>query len=179
MTLPPAVPRSDASPYRVSMVCLGNNCRSPMAQAVLSARLPDQQLDGLVVVDSCGTGSWHIGEQADPRARAVLARRGYDGEAHRARQFDATWFGERDLLLAMDHHNARTLRRLAPDADSAERVVLLRAFDPEAGPDDQLVPDPYYGDERDFVEGLDIIERSVDGLVSALRTHLGVDAPES
>jgi protein-tyrosine phosphatase len=179
MTLPPAVPGSDASTYRVSMVCLGNICRSPIAQSVLSARLTDAGLDGLVSVDSCGTGSWHIGAQADPRARAVLAGRGYDAEAHRARQFDATWFGERDLLVAMDHDNARTLRRLAPDDDSVRRVVLLRAFDPEAGPEDQLVPDPYYGDERDFVEGLDIIERSVDGLVSALRTHLAVDAPES
>ena len=179
MTLPPAVPRGDAAPYRVSMVCLGNICRSPMAQAVLSARLADEQLDGLVSVDSCGTGSWHIGEQADPRARAVLASRGYDAESHRARQFDASWFDDHDLLVAMDHDNARTLRRLAPHDDSARRVVLLRAFDPEAGPEDQLVPDPYYGDEHDFVEGLDIIERSVDGLVAALRTHLGVDADES
>jgi len=179
MTLPPAVPRGDAAPYRVSMVCLGNICRSPMAQAVLSARLADEGLDGLVDVDSCGTGSWHIGEQADPRARAVLAQRGYDAEAHRARQFDATWFADRDLLVAMDHDNARTLRRLAPDDTSAGRVVLLRAFDPEAGPEDQLVPDPYYGDEHDFVEGLDIIERSVDGLVTALRKHLVVDTHES
>jgi protein-tyrosine phosphatase len=146
---------------------------------VLSARLVDAGLAELVAVDSCGTGSWHIGEQADPRARAVLARRGYDADAHRARQFDVTWFDDRDLLLAMDHDNARTLRRLAPDDDAARRVVLLRSFDPEAGPEDQLVPDPYYGDERDFVDGLDIIERSVDGLVSALRTHLGVDSRES
>ena len=171
MTLPPA----GRSPYRVSMVCLGNICRSPMAAAVLTARLADEGLDGLVEVDSGGTGSWHIGEQADPRARSVLAQHGYDAEAHRARQVGAAWFADHDLLLAMDHDNARTLRRLAPDTQGAGRVVLLRSFDPDASTDDQLVPDPYYGDERDFVEGLAIIERSVDGLVAALRAHLAAD----
>ena len=171
MTVPP----SARSPYRVSMVCLGNICRSPMAQAVLTARLADEGLDARVEVDSGGTGSWHIGEQADPRARAVLARHGYDAEAHRARQVGAAWFTDHDLLLAMDHDNARTLRRLAPDADAAGRVMLLRSFDPEAGADDLHVPDPYYGEEHDFVEGLAIIERSVDGLVAALRAQLVVD----
>lgn len=168
MTLPP----SERSPYRVSMVCLGNICRSPMAAAVLTARLAADGMDGLVQVDSGGTGSWHVGEQADPRARSVLAQHGYDAEHHRAQQVGADWFADHDLLLAMDHDNARTLRRLAPDGVGAERVVLLRSFDPEASPDDQHVPDPYYGDEHDFVEGLAIIERSVDGLVAALRAHL-------
>lgn len=171
MTLPP----SGRSPYRVSMVCLGNICRSPMAATVLATRLADEGLDALVEVDSGGTGSWHIGEQADPRARSVLAQHGYDAEAHRARQVGPSWFADRDLLLAMDHDNARTLRRLAPDDDGAARVALLRSFDPHASTDDQHVPDPYYGDERDFVEGLTIIERSVDGLVAALRAHLAVD----
>jgi protein-tyrosine phosphatase len=171
MTLPDPV----ASPYRVSMVCLGNICRSPMAEAVLAARLADAGLDDLVEVDSGGTGSWHVGHQADARARAVLARHGYDADGHRARQVDPDWFSTHDLVVAMDHDNARTLRRLAPDADAAARVVLLRSFDPASSADDQLVPDPYYGDERDFVDGLAIIERSVDGLVAALRVHLAVD----
>ncbi len=126
-----------------------------------------------VAIDSAGTGSWHVGDRADPRARAALARRGYDGESHRARQFSSTWFDSYDLILAMDHDNLRTLRRLAPDDSAAGRVMLLRQFDADASDaDDQLVPDPYYGDERDFETGLDIIERSVDGLVSALSQRL-------
>lgn len=167
------LPSPQGSPYRVSMVCLGNICRSPMAAAVLATRLHDHGLADRVTVDSSGTGSWHVGEPADPRARAALAHRGYDGSAHRARQFRPDWFDDRDLILAMDHDNVRTLRRLAPDASAAERVMLLRSFDPELGQADAaVVPDPYYGDERDFEIGLDIIERSVEGLVAELRAHL-------
>lgn len=169
MTLPPP----SGTPYRISMVCLGNICRSPMAAAVLQARLAATGLDGLVHVDSGGTGSWHIGESADHRARAALSSRGYDGEAHRARQVDASWFADRDLLLAMDRDNLRDLRHLAPDEASAARVLLLRTFDPAASaPHDVEVPDPYFGDDAGFDHGLDIIERSVDGLLAQLRARV-------
>ena len=174
MTLPPAA----GSPYRVSMVCLGNICRSPMAEVVLRHRVDGAGLGELVDVDSGGTGSWHLGEAADPRARDALARRGYDGAAHRARQVGAAWFDERDLLLVMDEDNLRTMRRLAPDPAAAQRVVLLRSFDPLADGAGQLnVPDPYYGDEAEFDAGLDIIERSVAGLVPLLAAH--VDGADS
>lgn len=173
MTLPVTLPVGAGSPYRVSMVCLGNICRSPMAAAVLRARLAEEGLAEVVSVDSAGTGSWHIGEQADPRARAALARRGYDAERHRAQQLDAGWFAERDLLLAMDHDNLRTLQLLAPSPDAAGRVRLLRSFDATAtSPDEHVVPDPYYSDDAVFDLDLDIIERSVDGLIDALRGHV-------
>ena len=169
MTVPPAT----GTPYRVSMVCLGNICRSPMAAAVLTSRVEQNGLADDIVVESAGTGSWHIGEQADPRARAALARRGYDGEQHRARQFRGESFDGVDLVLAMDRDNLRTLRRLAGDDAVAARVMLLREFDPDvADGDDLAVPDPYYGDERDFESGLDIIERSVDSLFAQLQQHL-------
>jgi protein-tyrosine phosphatase len=169
MSLPPAA----GSPYRVSMVCLGNICRSPMAEAVLRHRVDEAGLGDLVDVDSGGTGSWHLGAAADPRARDALARRGYDGAAHRARQVGAAWFDERDLLLVMDEDNLRTMRRLAPDPTAAQRVVLLRSFDPLAdGVGQQNVPDPYYGDEAEFDAGLDIIERSVAGLLPLLAAHV-------
>lgn len=172
MSTPTPLPKPSGAPYRVSMVCLGNICRSPMAAAVLESSLARNGLADEVVVDSSGTGSWHVGEQADPRARAVLARRGYDGESHRARQFSSEWFGQVDLVLAMDSDNLRTLRRLAPDDEAASRVVLLRTFDASADPGDLAVPDPYYGDERGFETGLDIIERAVDGLVGKLQEQL-------
>lgn len=155
------------------MVCLGNICRSPMAAAVLQSRVEQNGLADDIVVESAGTGSWHVGEQADPRARAALTRRGYDGEGHRARQFSGASFDGVDLVLAMDRDNLRTLRRLAADDADAARVMLLREFDPEAvDGGDQAVPDPYYGDERGFEAGLDIIERSVDGLLAQLQQHL-------
>ena len=83
-------PRESGAPYRVCLVCLGNICRSPMAEAVLRAELAAAGLDRAVVVDSAGTGDWHVGGPMDPGARSALARRGYDGSAHRARQFQAS-----------------------------------------------------------------------------------------
>lgn len=165
MTLP--APRG--RPYRIAMVCLGNICRSPMGAVVLADRVAGVGLSDAVAVVSAGTGDWHIGEQADPRARAALRRRGYDGERHRARQFDRSWFTEVDLVLAFDHANVEALTRLAPDQDARGRVRLLRSFDPEATPADDVVPDPYWGDDQDFDHGLDLIERSVENLLGLLR----------
>jgi protein-tyrosine phosphatase len=174
MILPPAA----GVPYRVSMVCLGNICRSPMAAAVLARQVAEAGMADLVDVDSGGTGSWHLGEAADPRARDALARRGYDGTAHRARQIEPSWFADRDLLLVMDEDNLRTVRRLAPHPNAAQRVMLLRGFDPlAADANDRTVPDPYYGDESGFDEGLDIIERSVAGLLPLLRARLAEPGP--
>jgi protein-tyrosine phosphatase len=164
-----SVPEVRGLPYRVCLVCLGNICRSPMAAVVLASRVADAGLP--VVVDSAGTGSWHVGDPADHRALAALRRAGYDGDAHRARQFDRTWFDERDLVLALDEANLADLRLLAPDEQARARVRLLRSFDPHAG-DDRAVPDPYWGDDTDFDDVLALVERSVAGLVDALRTAL-------
>ena len=84
--LPLPSPREPGAPYRVCLVCLGNICRSPMAETVLRAALTEAGLDGTVVVDSAGTGDWHIGQPMNSGARAALATRGYDGSAHRARR---------------------------------------------------------------------------------------------
>src|SRR5689334_23504555 len=92
MALPSAAelpsPREPGAPYRVCLVCLGNICRSPMAETVLRAELTAAGLDGAVVVDSAGTGDWHVGDTMDPDARKALAGRGLDGSAHRARPFE-------------------------------------------------------------------------------------------
>ncbi len=111
-------PREPGTPYRVCLVCLGNICRSPMAETVLRAELVAAGLDGAVIVDSAGTGDWHIGDAMNSGARAALASRGYDGsdpETHRARQFQPSWLGQRDLILAMDARNLADLRRMARD----------------------------------------------------------------
>lgn len=160
----------NGSPYRVCLVCLGNICRSPMAEAVLRAKLLAAGLAGAVVVDSAGTGDWHVGHGADARARAALGARGYPTD-HTARQFAARWFADRDLVLAMDGANLRELRRLAPDPETAERVRLLRSYDPKAT-GDLDVPDPYFGGDDGFELVLDQLERACDGLVDVLRRSL-------
>jgi protein-tyrosine phosphatase len=151
------------------MVCLGNICRSPMAETVLRAELDRAGLGGRVEVDSAGTGDWHAGDPMDRRARAELAARGYDGTPHRARQFRPEWLAGRDLVLAMDAENRDDLRRMGA---SPGRLAMLRSFDPAAGPDAE-VPDPYYGDGASFPLVLDQIEAAARGLAGALRAALG------
>jgi protein-tyrosine phosphatase len=160
--------------YRICLVCLGNICRSPMAAAVLKSRLDKAGLTDRVTVESAGTGSWHIDEPADPRALGALRERGYDGTAHRARQFVAQWFADYDLVLAMDRDNFADLHRLAPDDPAREKIQLMRSYDPSAKATGELdVPDPYYGGADGFAHVLNQVERAADGLVDALQEELG------
>ncbi len=147
------------------VVCLGNICRSPTAAAVLRDRIDKAGLSQQVEVDSAGTGSWHVGAPADPRAADTLRRHGYD-DTHRARQFQRHDFADFDLVLAADASNATDLRDLAPTPADAAKVRLLRSFDP-ASPPHAEVPDPYYGADG-FDEVLAIIEAASDGLVDQL-----------
>ncbi len=145
-----------------------------MAEVVLRAELAQAGLAGLVELDSAGTGDWHLGQPMDRRAQAELSRRGYDGAAHRARQFQPSWFDDRDLVLAMDHNNLRDLRRMAPDAEAAgPRLLLLRSFDPDlagsgAGADDLAVPDPYGGSTEDYALALSMVRAALRGLTARL-----------
>lgn len=158
--------------YRISFVCTGNICRSPMAASVCRAQVAERGLGDRVAVDSAGTDGWHEGEPADPRAEAVLAAAGY-GTAHRARQFQAEWFERYDLVVALDQGHLRRLRRLAPSAGHAARVRLLRSWDPAASGDGDLdVPDPYYGDEAGFTDCLKLIEAAMPGLLDEVEAGL-------
>ncbi|WP_433012266.1 low molecular weight protein-tyrosine-phosphatase [Kribbella sp. CA-294648] len=142
---------------RVEVVCTGNICRSPIGEVVLRAKLADAGIDD-VVVTSSGTSGWHIGDPMDHRATAALARRGYDGSAHRAQEFRSSWFPERDLVLAMDSgHLSALLRR--GGTDLAVPVELFADID---------VPDPYYGDDTGFDDVLVQIEKAADLWVERL-----------
>jgi protein-tyrosine phosphatase len=157
-------------PYRIAFVCLGNICRSPMAESVLTRRLAEAGLSADVEVDSAGTGGWHVGDGADRRTVSALQRRGYHS-VHRARQFQRSDFASHDLVVALDEDNARDLHQLAPDADAAAKIRLLRSFDPAAD-GDLVIPDPYYGADHDFERTLDLIEAACDGLVVWVRDEL-------
>jgi protein-tyrosine phosphatase len=163
--LPP--PRSPGR-YSVALVCLGNICRSPMADVVLQQRLADAGLDDRVTVASSGTGDWHVGHPMDRRAAATLAAAGYDPTRHRAQQFAGSWLDEHDLVLAMDAQNLQDVRAGA-EVDP-DRVRLYRDFDPVVPGGD--VPDPYYGGDSGFEEVLDMVERTSAALVSALAALL-------
>ena len=159
-TLPP--PREPGR-YRVGMVCLGNICRSPMADVVLRAKVAEAGLGERVTVDSCGTGDWHVGNPMDPRAADALGERGYDGAHHRAQHYAESWLEDHDVLLAMDAAN------LADVGGRTARVLLLRDLDPEGSGD---VPDPYYGGPGGFLEVLATVERCCDALVAELTVQV-------
>ncbi|MFC8869858.1 low molecular weight protein-tyrosine-phosphatase [Streptomyces sp. NPDC057148] len=157
--------------YRVCFVCTGNICRSPMAEAVFHARVADAGLDGLVEADSAGTGGWHEGEGADPRTVDVLVENGYTLN-HTARQFEPSWFGHLDLVVALDAGHLRALHRLAPTEQDADKVRLLRSYDPAADRGDLDVPDPYYGGVDGFQECLEMVEAASGGLLAAVREQV-------
>jgi protein-tyrosine phosphatase len=154
---------------RLLFVCLGNICRSPTAEAVMAGLLADAGLDGEIHVESAGTGAWHVGSPPDERASAAAARRGIAMRGL-ARQVTVEDFETFDLLLAMDGENLRALRRLAPHPGAAEKVRLLREFDPASADGVSLdVPDPYYGGPDGFDRVLDLVEVACAGLLAELR----------
>lgn len=148
---------------RVLFVCLGNICRSPTAEGLVRERLGAAGLGGIVEVDSCGTGAWHIGEAPDARAQQAAVQRGIDLSALRGRQLQDEDFLRFDYLLAMDHSNLAVLESRRP-VDSDAHIGLLMAF---SGDVEAEVPDPYY--EGGFDRVYAMIEQAADGLVAELR----------
>ena len=159
------------SRFRITVVCLGNICRSPIGEAVLRDRIDRAGLAERVAVDSAGTGDWHVGQGANPRSIAVLDAHGYVHD-HRARQIDASWLPEIDLLLAMDVKNYRDLLDMGAPVPSGT-LRMFRSFDPHLAhigePSDALtVPDPHHGSPEDFLNVLHMIESASNGLIDQL-----------
>jgi protein-tyrosine phosphatase len=156
---------------RVLFVCLGNICRSPTAEAVMARLVADAELEHTIELDSAGTGAWHVGSPPDERATAAAAQRGIAMRGT-ARQVTVGDFERFDLLLAMDADNHRNLRAIAPHADAAAKVRMLREFDPASATAVSLdVPDPYYGGEDGFDQVLDLVEAACVGLLGELSSH--------
>ena len=144
---------------RVLVVCLGNICRSPIAEAVLRARAVAAGVD--IEVDSAGTGFWHIGNPPDARAQRAAASRGYDLSEQRARQVVPADFNRFDLILAVDRPNRAALEKLRPAGNTTPLHLVC-----DYGGGGADVPDPYYDERFDLV--IDLIEGAADGILASL-----------
>ena len=160
--------------HRLLFVCLGNTCRSPMAEGIFRQLLDDRGRLDEFVLDSAGLGYWHVGEPPNPRARQVAARHGVDISALRARQVVTTDFREFDQIVAMDVANLAQLRRLAP-ISAAHKLGLLLDFSSGFGP--REVPDPYHGDVADYEAVFTTLREACAELLIAIDAHRLVADP--
>ena len=158
-----------SEPIRVLFVCLGNICRSPTAEGVFRHLLTQQGLADRVAVDSCGTGSWHIGKAPDERARQAAASRGIDIGHLRARQFRPEDLDEFHYVLTMDRQNLADVRDVWHQQGGTEPVLFLDFL---ANSHVDEVPDPYYGGTDGFEHVLDLVTEAGEGLLADIRTRL-------
>lgn len=159
-----------ARPTSVLFVCLGNICRSPLAEGVFKHLVREKGMADRFVVESAGTGSWHVGDTPDERSQRVAEKHGITLDS-RARQVTAEDLERFDHVVVMDRDNLRTLERMR-DAQGGNRPIhLLREFDSEGDGDE--VPDPYYGGPGGFDDVYEMVRRSCEGLLS----HVEAVAP--
>lgn len=153
---------TDSVQTGVLFVCLGNICRSPLAEGVFLHLARERGVADLYRVDSCGTGSWHVGKPADPRSVMVAAKHGIELPSI-GRQWDPSRDPRFEYIIPMDRSNERDILNAGAPSD---RVRLLRAFDPTLGDDAPLdVPDPYYGGDSGFDLVFDMVHRACEGLL--------------
>ena len=157
------------APVRLLVVCLGNICRSPMAEGLLRARIEASPLAGEVIADSAGTGNRHAGEAPDPRAIATAARHGVDISSLRARQLSRDDFARHDWLLCADRNNLRDVRARGP-SEAHSRCALLLDWAGTAA--DGEVPDPYTGGDAEFEAVWTMLDRAAQDIVARLGSKL-------
>jgi protein-tyrosine phosphatase len=156
---------------RLLVVCLGNICRSPVAEGVLRARIEASSIAGRVELDSAGTGDWHVGDPPDRRAIANAAEHGIDISGLRARQLEAADYRDFDWLLCADRANLRDVRARAPKGARARSALLL---DWCGTVTDGEVPDPYTGGPAQFEHVFQLLDHAADGAIARLREELGL-----
>lgn len=147
----------------VLFVCLGNICRSPLAEAVFNHKVRESKFE--FQSDSCGTGAYHIGHQPDPRTIKTAERNGIAID-HFARQLNAQDLLDFDYIVAMDESNHSNILRLPDAGRYKHKIVMMRDFDPVGKGD---VPDPYYGTMNDFQEVFEILDRSMDEFLKRIK----------
>ncbi len=151
---------------RILFVCMGNICRSPMAEGVFRRLLEQHGLTSQVEVDSAGTHAYHLGRSPDPRAILTAKARGIDISGRRARQVSPKDLEKFDWVLVMDEHNYDALRFICPKPQQAKLAYLLD-YAPHLKT--RNLPDPYYGGELGFERVMDMIEEACEGLLSHLQ----------
>jgi protein-tyrosine phosphatase len=159
-------PISMAMNTRVLFVCMGNICRSPMAEGVFRHLVRQAGLDGVVKVSSAGTHAFHVGESPDKRAVTVASKRGFDISDLRASHITDAHFDEYDMILAMDWDNLALLQQTAPKR-AHHKLQLLMRFATEH--ESATIPDPYYGNAQGFEQVLDYIEDACTGLLEVAK----------
>jgi len=158
---------TDSPRTTVLFVCLGNICRSPLAEGIFLHLVEQAGLSERFEIDSAGTGAWHVGELPDARATIVASQHGVDLTS-RARQITDDDLSHFDWVIAMDRENLRNVERMALATGSDAEIHLLRAFDPTDEGDE--VPDPYYGGASGFENIYEMVHRSCLILLDRLRT---------
>ncbi|SEB58287.1 low molecular weight protein-tyrosine-phosphatase [Nitratireductor aquibiodomus] len=148
----------------ILFVCLGNICRSPLAEGVFRSVVAERGRDADFMIDSAGTGAWHVGNAPDPRSIEIARRFGVDISMQRARQVNARDFERFDLLLGMDRNNVRTLRERAPEAAAGKIHLFLNYADGRT----LDIPDPYYGGDDGFASVYQTIREASEALLSKL-----------
>ena len=162
-------------PIRVAMICTGNICRSPMAEVSLRHLVSE---DGLlarrVEITSAGTANWHVGSPMDPRARSALDRAGLHLEGTLGAYADSNYLNRHDLIIVMTREHLHDVRQRLSN-ESTEVIMLRNLLEPGLDLD---LADPYYGDDLDFDECLEVLTRGGRRLTSVLRQRLGEDSLE-
>lgn len=157
---------ADTDPIRIQFVCLGNICRSPLAEAVFREKVEQAGLTSHFEIASSGTGDYHVGECADQRMQETAAKHGVALDDHCAAQFTADDLERYDHVFVMDKKNLHDVLYLDRDDEHNGKVRLFREFDPEPG--DFQVPDPYYGGRDGFENVYQIVDRTAENLLDRL-----------
>ena len=152
---------------KILFVCLGNICRSPAAEGVFKQKIKDRDLEKLFVVDSAGTGGWHIGNLADPRMVETALSRGIELTS-RSRKIEEKDLHDFDHILVMDNDNLHAVKSLIQDKQDLvnSKIKLILSYSKESQLDE--VPDPYYGGQNGFENVLDLLDDAIDRLVDCL-----------
>ena len=152
---------------KILFVCLGNICRSPAAEGVFKQKIKERDLEKLFAVDSAGTGSWHVGNLADPRMRETALSRGIELTS-RSRKIEECDLYEFDHILVMDNDNLDAVKSLTKDDKNPlnSKIKLILSYSKKSQLDE--VPDPYYGGQNGFDKVIDLLDDAINGLIDSL-----------
>ena len=159
-----------SKPFVVCFVCLGNICRSPLAEGVFQALINEKCLENQIIIHSAGTGGWHVGSAPDRRMQATAREKGIQLTS-RAQQIQAGDIRRFDLILAMDQSNLEAMEYLCSPEMAAKKIRLFRSFDPEVD-GDLDVPDPYYGRDDGFEHVFQIVHRTCPPILEYVQSQM-------